>query len=794
MASDEQNRMRERPIPALPSIITTRLRQFKRRKGKVLVLQVLGESLFVFGVGLVAVVLLEWLLRPELPARAWLSLINVTLALGWLGWRAGIPFFKVRALRQVALEFEGASHFQFQERIVSAVELVESQSQAPSPGISPWMIGQTIRLAADDLKSVDPASWVDLAPARRAWKAAVGFVMSLALACLLPGFWPRAWLALNPYSSIIPLSHLQLAVTPGNCRVSPGTPLEIKVLANEPLSEAKTAIVWEDGLRETILMDRSGTNEFALRLPEVSQGFRYLVSAEDARSVEFTVEVQTPPRLARIQLWLQPPAYTGWTNRTVEGGSAEFLLGTKVHLSVETVGEPVAEADWLTEGAAPVKFKQEDHRLVLDLQPTNPVTYQIRLVGTNHLQLESAEKWSLRPVPDEPPLARLTGAGTELGIVQRDELVALEAMASDDVGLKRVDLVVLGNETQADVKQLFPNVQDSQSVQGGAEREFRRSLNYNLADLQLISGEEVRLQLVAMDLRDQLGRSEPISLSIGSPDQSREALAAAHLKQLGAGAEQQLDRLRQMRADWVAIDRNFNTEDLAAQEPALSMLRGRLRDFALGVDAIGLGLVAESETNELTEARFLSRLGSTISTWGRQQREVLDAIARQLEPPNPTNSPAVFSLGHEFFGRAQADLEQFRRVLAVGQGAFETDLLATRCEAAQGRYKRGLPILRGQATNVPPLAATGPGLLATFFEGTTLEGRVLEQKVDNPRFDNYAPAHRREYWSARYEGEMQLPEPGDWTLACVADDGARLIVQGKSILPREAWSLHSATE
>ena len=298
--------------------------------------------------------------------------------------------------------------------------------------------------------------------------------MLLGLACLLPGFWPRAWLALNPYSSIIPLSHLQLAVTPGNCRVSPGTPLEIKVLANEPLSEAKTAIVWEDGLRETILMNRNGTNEFTLRLPEVSQGFRYVVSAEDARSAEFTVEVQTPPRLAGIQLLLQPPAYTGWTNRTVEGGSADFLLGTKVSLSVETVGEPVAEADWLAEGTAPLKFRQEDHRLILDLQPTNPVTYQIRLVGTNHLQLESAEKWSLRPVPDEPPLAQLTGAGTEFGIVQRDELLALEAMASDDVGLKRVDLVVLGNETQADVKQLFPAGQDSPMSQSGAEREFKQ--------------------------------------------------------------------------------------------------------------------------------------------------------------------------------------------------------------------------------------------------------------------------------------------------------------------------------
>jgi hypothetical protein len=793
MASDEQNRMPEGPIPALPPVVAVKLRQFRRGKEKVLVLRGLGESLAVFGLGLLGVVLLEWMFRPQLSARAWLSLINVTLALGWLGWRAGIPFFKVRPLRQVALEFEGASQFRFQERIVSAVELVEFQSKVPSPGISPWMINQTIRLAADELKSVDPGSWVDPAPARRAWKAAAGLAMLLGLACLLPGFWPRVWLALNPYSSSIPLSHLRLAVTPGNCRIGPGTPFEVRVIANEPLSEAKTALVWADGLRETILMNRNGTNEFSLRLPDVSQGFRYLVSAEDARSAEFTVEVLTPPRLAGIQLLLRPPAYTGWTNRTVEGGSADFLVGTKVSLSVETVGEPVAEADWLAEGTAPLKFRQEDHRLILDLQPTNPVTYQIRLVGTNHLQLESAEKWSLRPVPDEPPLAQLTGAGTEFGIVQRDELLALEGMASDDVGLKRVDLVVLGNETQADVKHLFPAGQDSPMSQGGAEREFKRSLNYDLTDLQLMTGEEVRFQLVAVDLGGQVGSSEPISLSIGSPDQSREALAAARLKRLGVDVEDQLERLRQMRADWVALDRNFKAEDPTPQQPALALLRGRLRDFAREINAIGLGLVDESETNELAEARFLYRLGATISTWGGQQRRVLDGVVGQLESANSTNSPAVFSLGREFFGRAQSDLMQFRRVLAVGQGAFETDVLATRCEAAQGRYKRGLPILRGQATNVPPPAA-GPGLMATFFEGTTLQGRVLEQKVANPRFDNYAPANRREDWSARYEGEMQLPEPGDWTLACLADDGVRLLVQGKSILPTEAWSAHSATE
>ena len=697
MLSDEQNRTQESGTSALPGVVSTKLRQFRRRSDSIAALRGLGESLSVFGTGLLVVVLLEWMIKPQLPGRVWLTLLNVALALGWLMWRGVVPFLRGRTLRQVALEFEDASEYRFQERVVSAVELAESQDQAASLGVSPWMIDQTIRLAANDVKSVHAADLVDPAPARNAWKTAGALAMFLVLACLVPGFWQRAWLALYPNSSVILLSHLQLAVTPGHCRLVPGTPLEIKLLANEPLPEARTVIAWEDGLRETVAMTRSGTNEFILRLPEVSQGFHYVVSAEDARSGEFIVQVQTPPHLARIQLSLRPPAYTGWTNRIIEGGNADFLLGTEVRLLAEPVGEPVAAADWLAEGMAPLKFKQQDHRLVLDLQPTNLVTYQVRLIGTNQLQSVSLKKWTLRPVPDQPPSAHLRGVGTDLGIVQRDELLSLEAMAGDDVGLKRVDFVVLGNESQADVRKLFEAALDSRGSQSGAAREFKSSLNYNLADLQLVSGEEVRLQVVATDLRGQLGRSEPITLSIGSPDKSHEALAGAHLKQLGSAAEEQLDRLRHMRAEWVAIERNFRSQDPAAQQPSLSMLRGRLRDFAIQVDAIGLGLVAESETNELTEARFLSRFGSTVSTWGRQQRSVLEGVTRELDPPGPTNSPAVFELGREFFNRAQADLTQFRRMLAVAQGAFETDVLATRCEAAQGRYKRGLPILRGQA-------------------------------------------------------------------------------------------------
>ena len=143
---------------------------------------------------------------------------------------------------------------------------------------------------------------------------------------------------------------------------------------------------------------------------------------------------------------------------------------------------------------------------------------------------------------------------------------------------------------------------------------------------------------------------------------------------------------------------------------------------------------------------------------------MLQNCARIEQSPG-TNIFNVFDQGRELFSLALTDLENFKRVLAVLGGAFETDVLAARCESAQGRYKRGLPVLRGATNSAGPstLAASGPS--ATFFEGINLDGKTLEQKLDRPDFQNYAPANRRNEWSCRYEGDIYIPVSGGWTLA-----------------------------
>ena len=769
-----------------PQIITDKLRDFEGARMRVATLRGCGEAILLFCAGIAAVVLLEALLKPSKPWRTALTAVLYFSFAAWLCRRAWLPWLRKRKLRDVAWGFEHAAGDRFEERIISAVELAESEMER-QPGISSWMVARTIQLAEEEIRGVDARALIKLEPAIVAWKRATAGLAVVLAGCLIPGIASRALLALDPSGSTLVLSNLQLRVDPGDCRIRQGTPLEITASGNNLPETLKTRVRWDDGFQEIVAMQHVATNRFTLRLPSVSQGFRYSVQAADAESAVFSVNVEVPPRIAHMQLQIEPPAYPHWTNRTVEGGSADFLEGSRVRLMLETADEKVTEADWISDYPQLRRFKVEDTRLALDLQPTNPVTYQVKLTGANKLELAPAQRWTLRPLPDQPPTVQLAAVGAEPGLVQRDEVLPLQAQASDDVGLKRVDLLILSKDSQSETRNLYP------AAPGGALRDYRAAVNFNLADLTPVAGDEVQFQLLATDLRDQTTRAEPISFTVGAADKTLEAQAAARLRLVVSSLAEQIEFLQQTRSSWLSITRNFREDDPAAQGPALTVLRSRLNEFAREIDNIGRRLVVESETNNLPEGRFIYRLGSTIGAWGGQQKEVLLGNCSQLEQARGTNVFNNSALGRELFSRAVLDLEVYHTVVAVLEGAFETDVLATRCESAQSRYKRALPVFRGENV-VAPLGQSGSGLMASFFEGTNLNGKLLEKKVSNPRFDNYAPANRREYWSCRYQGELNIAEEADWTLACIANDGVRLLLDGVSVLPQDSWSSHAATQ
>ena len=93
----------------------------------------------------------------------------------------------------------------------------------------------------------------------------------------------------------------------------------------------------------------------------------------------------------------------------------------------------------------------------------------------------------------------------------------------------------------------------------------------------------------------------------------------------------QTEELRQTRSSWLSIARNFREEDPQTHRPAFLVMKTRLAQFAQEFGAVGRALVGESETNLLSDARFMYRLGTTISAWSEQQREMLLANCAALD-------------------------------------------------------------------------------------------------------------------------------------------------------------------
>jgi hypothetical protein len=720
------------PSTTLPEVITAKLRGFARRRSLAASAGGLADAVLGFSLGLLAIGLIEWLMRPGLTVRIGLSACVFILGAVLLMRRSIVPWIRPISWRDTAQDFEVATQKRFQERILSAVELADS-GIASNPGISTWMAGQTIRLAAEEMGPVKVRDWVDFGPARKAWQRTAVFLLALAVGCVIPGFVSVLWLAVNPSASTAVWSRTVLTVAPGHCEIIQDASLEIRARTTPLAHQTKAMIRWNDGFQETALMTRDSTNGFALRLPSVPRGFQYSIQAGDAESMVFSVRVLTPPAIARMRVHLEPPAYALETNRVIEGGNADFLAGSRVRLVLESAGESIAQADWLPEASAPRSFAIENHRLSVESHPTNATTYRVRLIGVNRLKTEPAQKWQWRPLADAPPRAQLTAMGLEAGLVQRDEILPLSAEASDDVGLKKIELLVLGKDALVVQRSLYSFLPDRSATNRTAKlREYKSSINFALTNLDPATGDELQFQVIATDLKDQTTRSEPITITIGARDKALEARAVTRLRPMLATLDAQMDYLRQTRSSWLSLGRNYREDDPTAQRPALAVLRGRLDEFNAALETVGSQLVSESATNGLPDARFLYRLGSTLAAWGPQQREIMLDNCGRLEQQNTTNVNDWITLGRELFSRALFDLANYRRALGVFTGALETDVLATQCESAQGRYQRGLAVLRGDLDAVGRGPGNGPGLRATFSEGTSINSRPLEQRVTPP--------------------------------------------------------------
>lgn len=489
------------------------LNAFRARRRRLLGLRaVLCLGVILMGTWMLIALLDRAWFMPE-GLRPWLSVMGYAgaLFLAWqVAWRhvgaardeaetarlieAAAPEMRESLLAAVELgqgkERGDSAEFraQLQERVAESVSRLDLTKLLPMRSLKPWLLGLGGMVAV---------------------VVALSFVPSLHL----PGFMVRAAV---PFANLSRPSSVKIAITqpqPENALVPFASELEvvaevIGLVTGPVLIETQSAV---SKPRRTEMVSSLSTRYSSV--VAIGQGdVRYRVLAGDAISPWHTLSARARPRVIEFVKTVVPPAYSGLPEQQVteEQGDLEALEGSTVRLTLKT-NQPVSQADLLLNpdhadhpeavparvnadgslaGEVLVKNEHESWRAALTSKETG---------FTN----EESSPWRILSIADLPPVAQVLEPQEQLALMA-DEVVRIEGVASDDVGLAQVKLAHAINGADWQEREI--------AQKPGKEAKVKPTLP--LAPLQVKAGDAVLVKLIAIDLKGQRAESPAVRLII----------------------------------------------------------------------------------------------------------------------------------------------------------------------------------------------------------------------------------------------------------------------------------------
>jgi hypothetical protein len=424
---------------------------------------------------------------------------------------------------------------------------------------------------------------------------------------------------------------------------------------------------------------RFAAGAMVARRENVLRSFSFRAEGGDDRSMPWQrVEVVDPPAIETLRARLIPPAYTGWPPEDVEG-NFRASVGTQVALSARAT-KPLASAVLVLDGGRefPAELSEDGLAVSVPLKAGFVVEksgfYTFRLADREGMTGGDTARWEVRAVEDSPPAVNLEQPRSNL-FVTPQAVVPIRIAVVEDRAIWRIDLEYespnppadegwrKADDAKPDAKAPPPTTKAEKPAteaawqriecyvgperpappSGGGPAAFAppetRTVEHGweLESLGLRPGMRVSFRATATDYRPQTGKSEPRQLSIITPEELAERIAARQAAIL-AELMRILEMQRQTRGQVGQVESRATTVALAQQD--LDFLRGAelnqrrvtqtLTAPGDGIPAHLNGLLAELANNRIDSPEIVRRMEKLLAEIDRLRREELAAIGQEL--------------------------------------------------------------------------------------------------------------------------------------------------------------------
>jgi len=386
-------------------------------------------------------VAVDWMM--DIPAAGRVAFLITLLAVSFYkAWQCGWRNLRAFNATHTALQLE-TQHGGLESLLVSAVQLRDPAAVA---GASESLRDRTCRLAEEAASILRPENAVPFHTLRRPATVVLLLAGLIGVFALVNGPFLVAGLSriFAPWLAAEYPTYTRLDLSDGDLVVKQGASarIEARVFGVVP-DKAKLMLRTGEGRpREMVLDITDGTCEYTIA--SASRDFTYQIKAGDARSAWRRVRVIRAPRIERVKVNLEFPAYLERASETVEALTLTAPEGTGVNWQL-TLDRPVREAVFLRDGEEPVELQvsEDGRRVKFSAMASDSRGYSFSWVEKEHGFDFTSSRYYLQVASDQPPRVELTSPATNL-IAMLGRPLDLVVRARDDhnIAAAKVDYSV----------------------------------------------------------------------------------------------------------------------------------------------------------------------------------------------------------------------------------------------------------------------------------------------------------------------------------------------------------------